>query len=277
MKNKRNILIVLSILFLPVVIVCIHAISENMRYYKAINYVWNGDYESADEIMVERQGCNNDKYVAEYIKYLRYRDSYWAYEFLEGIPGNYSGVFADEIKAARPVAKAKYDEQKYIEYIESLPKPITGMNVKYINMTKCKAYTDFDTEETDNGYTIYNYYWRTVKKDKLLMKVVVHDDGNEAIVKDVWIYNTDRYWNDDGSPCFEGKTLPNEISKPHQETYTPPTTTYKPKPNNNYPYNEYNVYDYYDPEDFYYDYEDDFWDYEDAEDYYEDYWEDYDY
>ena len=48
--KKRNILIILSILFLPVVIICIHAIAENVQYYKAINYVRNGNYESADEV-----------------------------------------------------------------------------------------------------------------------------------------------------------------------------------------------------------------------------------
>ena len=35
----------------------------------------------------------------------------------------------------------------------------------------------------------------------------------------------------------------------------------------------YNVYDYSDPEDFYYDNYDDFWDYEEAEDYYNEYGE----
>lgn len=54
MKNKRNILIILSIFLLPVVIICIHAIAENVQYYKAINYVRNGDYESADEVKAAR-------------------------------------------------------------------------------------------------------------------------------------------------------------------------------------------------------------------------------
>ena len=52
-----------------------------------------------------------------------------------------------------------------------------------------------------------------------------------------------------------------------------PAVTTKNKEEEKYPYDEFDVYDYYDEEDLYYDHEDDFWDYEDVEDYFNEAWD----
>lgn len=59
-------------------------------------------------------------------------------------------------------------------------------------------------------------------------------------------------------------------------TTKPYVFTTKKKEKKKYPYDEFDVYDYYDEEDFYYDHEDDFWDFEDAEDYFNEAWDNVD-
>ena len=79
-----------------------------------------------------------------------------------------------------------------------------------------------------------------------------------------------------GQTVREAATDPTRTTRPTttRPTTTRPTTT-KPVPTT-YPDDPYDVFDYWDPEDFYYDHYDDFFDYYDAEDYFYEQWEPYD-
>ncbi|MCM1524175.1 MAG: hypothetical protein NC120_06920 [Ruminococcus sp.] len=72
-----------------------------------------------------------------------------------------------------------------------------------------------------------------------------------------------------------------EVPNNQPAVTTAPAVTTKPrvvttKKKKVYPDDEFDVYDYYDVEDFYDDHEDDFWDFEDAEDYFDEAWDNVD-
>lgn len=170
------------------------------EFEKGIEYINSGNYLKGSvtlDSIPDEYGDDDLKYVQAYASCLYYNSEgspSGAHRYMEKIPEDYSGAFADEIKALRPEIDKKY--------------------------------SDYCAQEE-----ILEKQYRESKR------------------------------------------------KEHQEQTTTVSSSNKSsyKPNYSYPDDEYNVYDYYDPEDFYYDYEDDFWDYEDAEDYYDDAWYDYDY
>lgn len=170
------------------------------EFEKGIEYINSGNYLKGSvtlDSIPDEYGDDDLKYVQAYASCLYYNSEgspSGAHRYMEKIPEDYSGAFADEIKALRPEIDKKYSD--YCAQEEILE----------------KQYRESKRKEQQEQTTT--------------------------------------------------------VSSSNKSSY---------KPNYSYPEDEYNVYDYYDPEDFYYDYEDDFWDYEDAEDYYDDAWYDYDY
>ena len=170
------------------------------EFEKGIEYINSGNYLKGSvtlDSIPDEYGDDDLKYVQAYASCLYYNSEgspSGAHRYMEKIPEDYSGAFADEIKALRPEIDKKYSD--YCAQEEILEKQ----------------------------------YRESRRKEQ--------------------------------------KEQTTTVSSSNKSSY---------KPNYSYPDDEYNVYDYYDPEDFYYDYEDDFWDYEDAEDYYDDAWYDFDY
>lgn len=130
--------------------------------------------------------------------------------------------------------------------------PYEGLDEDYINSTligTADRHTDKYIQPTKSHPGYYkDYYSWYADNGKDVVLIVECKNG---VVTRVSKYYTGLYWTEDGLPNF-GAQKP----KP-SKTPTPPK---KEDP--------YNVYDYTDPEDFYYDNYDDFWDYEDAEDYF---------
>ncbi|MCI5904659.1 MAG: hypothetical protein MRZ61_05915 [Oscillospiraceae bacterium] len=171
------------------------------EYEKGIEYINSGNYLKASvafDNIPDEYGCEDLEYLRAYANCLYYNNEdspSGAHRYMEKIPEDYSGAFADEIKALRPEIDKKY--------------------------------SDYCAQEE----ILERQYRESKRKEQQEQTTTTASSSNKSSYK----------------------------------------------PNYNYPEDEYNVYDYYDPEDFYYDYEDDFWDYEDAEDYYDEAWYDFDY
>lgn len=184
-------------------------------------------------------------------------------EYLKCIPDEYSGELSEEIKTFKGNFKPQYDEflaekkreaeeqrlqraernrQYYAELRNKIP--YKGMRESDINKTIMGRYHEIDT---DSKYGDTKYYWRTNYGE--IMLIVTCKEGK---VTSVSRYGWGYFWTEDIKPIWNG------------------TNPYKNKKSSSSKKKEdpYDVNDYSDPEDFYYDNYDDFWDYEDAEDYF---------
>ena len=127
------------------------------------------------------------------------------------------------------------------------------MSTKYLNQTKLGNYGDYFTNrKVKNGkqieYKVYSWY---SESGKLIMRASVEHSTITGVNK----FNESTCWNGDD---LKAGVLPNGTQK--AKSYKKQTaTTFA---------DEYNVNDYSNEEDFYYDHYDDFYDYYDAEDYY---------
>ncbi len=184
---------------------------------------------------------------------------------LELIPEDYNGELSDEIKTFKGNFKPQYDEflkeqerlaeeariateKAYQEMYASLKKkiPYEGMPEAYINDTIMGKYHEKDTS---SKYGFTKYYWRTNYGDIMLI-VSCYEGEVSSVSRYGWGY----FWTDDIKPIWNGKN-----------PYTSSSYKSESKSKKSDPYN---VNDYSDPEDFYYDNYDDFWEYEEAEDYF---------
>ena len=193
------------------------------------------------------------------------------HDYLDLIPADYSGELSKEIETFKENFKPQYDEylaekerkaeaarieqqKRDQEYIAGLKNkiPYEGMSEKYINLTAAGNAGKHSSEYvkgwgSNPGYNYDKYLWYANNSNDIVL-IVECKDGK---VTDVIKYFEWVYWTSDGMPKFWA-TKPKTTTKSSSKKKSDP----------------YDVYDYRDPEDFYYDNYDDFWDYEDAEDYF---------
>ena len=135
--------------------------------------------------------------------------------------------------------KIEDEKERHIKETLSNELPYEGLNEEYINYTSLGHYT---TKEEKAYYTAYTWYEDDIEDSKHLLckvEVVRKELSTERYVSEVYLY---------------GELNP---SKP----------SYSSKPSSSSD-DDYDIDDYGDPEDFYYENYDDFLDYYDAEDYY---------
>ena len=201
---------------------------------------------------------------SEYLAYMPAVNSY-----LELIAKDYNGELCEEIKTFKENFKPQYEEylaeRKHLDeelmrkaaeserqfYAKLRTKiPYEGMSESDINKTIMGNYHEIDTS-SKYGYT--KYYWRT-NYGEIMLIVTCKDRKVTSVSRYGWGY----FWTEDIKPIWNG-TNPYKNKKSRSSR----------KKSDSYDVNEYS-----DPEDFYYDNYDDFWDYEEAEDYYNSYHED---
>lgn len=300
MKNKITAIIV-------VVLICAtiglgiywsHHIVES-SYNEAITLTQDNKYaEAISKLKNANSNKNYEKDLKRYITYdikpedKYYRDSWTIYPFilamqeyttdkdigevkryLDLIPESYSGDLSKEINDFRVAIEpevAEYDaeqarraeeariamEKAHQEFMAELRTklPYEGMSEDYIDSTMMGKHDKFIPDD-DNDDFVYNlYYWDTNSGDTLLAVTCINGK-----VDHVSKYGIGYFWTADGKPNYNGKNPYTSSSyKSKKKSYDDP----------------YDVNEYSDPEDFYYDNYDDFWDYEEAEDYYNSYHED---
>lgn len=298
---KRNTVYIIVVLLLVCAIISggmyLNKKLIDNAYNYAITLIQNGFYEGAlDEFEKANPNLLDRKDFKEDIKYQKLNNAYkntvplYAYtlaqleyndenryiqtvnDYLELIPADYSGELCEEIKTFKGNFKPQYDEflaeerrkaeeakieqqKQEQEYIAGLKNkiPYEGMSEKYINLTSAGYAGKHDSEYvkgwgSDPGYNSDKYYWYANNGKDIVLIVKCKDRK----VTDVTKYFEWVYWTSDGMPNF-GATKPKTTTK---------SSSSKKKED------PYDVYDYSDPEDFYYDNYDDFWDCEDAEDYF---------
>ncbi len=256
---------------------------ENMCN-KGIDYLENGEYDKAIEIFDELRDEKNYEglMLGYYANYLRCKGTDLAKEkiYLDNISDYYNGKLADTIAREKKSLKKRCEEQfsKLKEEADKDPYkykdviPFEGMSIFYIDRTYMgKPYKLEKSQIERDGvyYDRYKYTWCTSVGQYLLMDAICIDYVTECVVTNITIYN--RFLWENGLPDLSGRSYVDDSSssgKSSGKSY---------KYNYNYPDDDYNVYDYSDYEDFYYDYSEDFDGLDDAEDYYNDAWEDYDY
>ncbi len=295
---KTKILYISASLLVVCAVICggmyLHKKLINDTYKSAISLIQNGAYKEAiEELEKTNQGnLNREVFRDNNMKHLApdaYKNSIplYAYalaqleyneedaylrtvnEYLEHISDDYSGELSGEIETFKWNFKPQYDEflaeerrkseelQRLLEeskreYYERLGTkiPYEGLSEDDINRTVMGKYHKKDTS-SQYGYT--DYYWKTNFGEIMLIATC-----KEGKVISVSRYGWDYFWTKDMQPIWNAK-----------KTYTNKKSSSDTKKKD-----PYNVNDYSDPEDFYYDNYDDFWDYEDAEDYYYDNYED---
>lgn len=300
MKNKITAIIVIVLICATIGlgIYWSHYIVES-SYNEAITLTQDNKYEEAiSKLKTANSNKNFENDLKRYITYdikpegRYYRDSWTIYPFilamqeyttdkdigevkryLDLIPESYSGDLNKEINDFRVAIApevAEYDaeqarkaeeariamEKAHQEFMAELRTklPYEGMSEDYIDSTMMGKHDKFIPDD-DNDDFVYNlYYWDTNSGDTLLAVTCINGK-----VDHVSKYGIGYFWTADGKPNYNGKN-----------PYT--SSSYKSKKK---PYDDpYDVNEYSDPEDFYYDNYDDFWDYEEAEDYYNSYHED---
>lgn len=298
MKDRIYIAIVITLVcaMIGLGIYCNRYMTET-SYNEAISLIQDAKYEDAITKLTRANPNNNfDNDLKRFISYGRtpeykyYKDSWTIYQFikimqeytgekrigfvkrdLDLIPKSYSGDLSKEISDFRiaiepevleyEAEQKRRDEELMRKVAESERQyyaklknkiPYEGMSESDINRTIMGKYHDIDT---DSKYGKTKYYWKTNSGDIMLI-VTCKDKKVSSVNRYGWGY----FWTDDIKPIWDGKN-----------PYTSSSYKSKKKSKKTDPYN---VNDYSDPEDFYYDNYDDFWEYEEAEDYYNTYHED---
>lgn len=299
---KKVLYIIVTFLVIGVMIfggIYLNKKSIDNAYNYAITLIQNGSYEGAlSELEKANPNLLDRKDFKDDLKYQKLKDAYkntvplYAYalaqleynseseylaymptvnSYLELIPKDYNGELCEKIKTFKENFKPQYDEylvekerkaeaarieqqKRDQEYIAGLKNkiPYEGMSEKYINLTAAGNAGKHNSEYvkgwgSNPGYNYDKYLWYANNSNDIVL-IVECKDGK---VTDVIKYFEWVYWTSDGMPKFwatKPKTTTNSSSKKKSDPY--------------------DVYDYSDPEDFYYDNYDDFWDYEDAEDYF---------
>lgn len=289
---KKVLYIIVSLLVIGALVfggIYLNKKSIDTAYNYAITLIQNGSYEDAlGELEKANPNLLNRKEFKDDIKYQKLDDAYkntvplYAYalaqleyndedksmymvnNYLELIPASYSGELSEEIKTFKQNFKPQYEgfleeekrrdeelrlriEESNRQYYAKLKTkiPYEGMSESDINKTVVGNYHKIDTS---SKYGKTKYYWYANNSKDIVLIVECKDSEVINVTKYFeWVY-----WTSDGMPNF-GATKPKTTTK---------SSSSKKKSD------PYDVYDYSDPEDFYYDNYDDFWDYEDAEDYY---------
>ena len=171
--------------------------------------------------------------------------------YLDIIPDNYNKTLSNEINAFKEKFGKEYDEylleQERKRQIEEDKKirssvPFVGMSESRIN----------DTILGTNYEIVHNSEWE--KGERIRANVYRFKKGNAIIFV---------------ARCLKGRV--DSVSDYRDDPWVLPNTSSSYSKKKSYDDDPYDVNEYNDPEDFYYDNYDDFWDYEDAEDYYNEY------
>ena len=277
-KTKILVIIVLILLVGAASTFCyIDYTTTEDAYVQAIEYIKTGEYDLAVKQLdvANKEECDKENFYYD-VKYDKsptsyYKDSAYLYaysfamseyntsksmnyidRYLELIPDNYSKTLSDEINAFKEKFGKEYEEylleQERKRQIEEDKKirssvPFVGMSESRIN----------DTILGTNYEIVHNSEY--IKGEKIRANIYRFKKGNGIIFV---------------ARCLQGKVV--KVIDYRDDPWVIPSTSSssstKKKSNNDDPYD---VNEYSDPEDFYYDNYDDFWDYEDAEDYYNEY------
>lgn len=172
-------------------------------------------------------------------------------QYLGRISSDYNGEFKKEIDELRTtVVSLEAEREKYIaehepELLQELKNkiPYECMDEKYINSTLVGT-ADEHNQETIKSTDFHKdeYIWYADNNTDIVLVV----ECINGMVTDVKKHNTSLYWTSDGKPNF-GAT--------RKKTYVPVVE-------------DYNVAEYSDPEDFYYDNDENFGDYDSAREFY---------
>lgn len=281
MKSKTLIIsILLSLIATVVLFLCGGNILREHVYNQAVENLKQEKYEMAISSLkyANKIYSNYDIYSFEETDYkdsgvlLAYAIARSEYEngdnmnhvngCLEYIPKNYNGELSQEINLFKKAFKPEYDkyaaEQEKIQKEEFLKKaatyadkmPYEGMSEQYIDYTFMGIHDEYESKIVGKGLsrkaTVHNYYWNNTYGDTILLVKC-----RDRFVDDIIRYGTYDAWTSDGKPIYSVHNSPDPV-------YSIPDMDDDP----------YNVHNYSNEEDFYYDHYDDFFSYEDAEDYY---------
>lgn len=255
---------------------------KEYTYQKAIDCIENGDYNQAVELIENMYDYSREgdyfglKYYVDEKDVYRETLNIYAYaltkkyeqegesaslldDTIRRVEDHYRGPFCEEIEIySEKVWDMHYDEILQKEEEERkrhrTKLPYVGMKRIFISDTLAGEYTK--EEKTPYYYSgkikYYNYRYYWYKYGELVM--IVYCKGPEVV--EVEKFYRDELWTEPGQHTFSSLKII--------------------KPERHYPEfkgDMYNVYDYDDPEDFYFDYEDDFDGYEDAEEYFDEAWD----
>lgn len=241
------------------------------KYQKAKEAIRSSDYNTAVELLgTLPEDFKDTEYVLVYARYCKsvadHEDIWSQYRITWELPreGNmYTGDFAEEMQVARETAAKQYEaeekqkereaEQKEREEIRK-DQPYRGMNEKYIACTIWGSYAKKESENyrEDGQVKVQNTYkW---KSSGGAYKYA-------AVCRDGKVTDLIRYVSGSSSSSYSG-------SSSSKRGYSS-NRFYGRNSSKSNRKDDYDVYDYDDPEDFYYDHEDEFEDYEDAEDYWD--------
>lgn len=272
--KKRKVALIIAIIV--ILIIAFPMIKKEVAYQEAKSYLRKRDYQTAQKCFDDLDGYRESKEFFCYIKAIRaYKSSNFsvAYVYLDEADIN-DNEFKDELQAFEIEFAKAYDnymkesaqkaekeqkekeEREEKEIINKLP--YEGMNEKYLDKTKLGKYGDYYINyKVENGKQIerqvYNWY---TKEGSLIFRAVV----DKSYVTSTSKFYESKYWNGDD---LKNGVLPGGRKK---------SKTYKKQESTKF-VDEYNVNDYSNEDDFYYDHYDDFYDYYEAEDYYRDHHE----
>lgn len=266
-NNKKRIIIICVISIIIIIIALSPTIKNEIAYREAKNALRSGDYNTAQQKFYDLDEYRESEEFYHYVK---------AKGFYEIDAFSTASAHLDRAKIKDSEFKSEVEdfkikfEKAYDNYINEKGKeriaeqekeekeiknkiPYVGMSTKYLNQTKLGNYGDYFTNrKVKNGkqveYKVYSWY---SESGKLIMRASVEYSTITGVNK----FNESTCWNGDD---LKDGVLPNGTQKAKSYKKQTATTIV----------DEYDVNDYSNEEDFYYDHYDDFYDYYDAEDYY---------
>ncbi|MGX8680750.1 MAG: hypothetical protein ACSW8B_05135 [bacterium] len=149
------------------------------------------------------------------------------------------------------------------DYSVSYPYPFGSMPERYIHMTACGRYDDYETYSVKEGDELVEetkYIWYA-ENGRDIPLIVICRNGEVKRVYRYYVNTSLRYWDEEEYPCFEGYRMPSS---------TKTTSRRRKKSTAKNSRDFYDVDDYDDVDDFIDDHGDDFIDDEEAEEYYYD-------
>ena len=236
------------------------------NYEEARSAILAQDYDTAVNLLEALpEDFQDTEYVLVYAKYCQSvaenEDIWEQYRITWNLPheeDNYTGDFAEEMQTARATAAREYEaeedrkkreeEKKEREKIRQ-DQPYRGMKEKYIASTIWGAYDKKESEnyrDSDGQVKIQNTYKWKGSNGAFKNAAVCRDGKVTDLIR--YVSSSSNYSSSSGSSTRRRSSSGGSSSSRKDD---------------------YDVYDYDDPEDFYYDHEDDFDDFGDAEDYWD--------
>lgn len=277
MSTTKKVLI--ALVSMVMIILISYSSYWGMQYNKAIRLIEEKSYAEAEDILFNSHVSNlydKNGFVSCYARMCQYdsvEDASIINSYLSQILKNYNGIFGKEISKMREENNTNYEiylkeeEKRREEREKKLQEeygskvPYEGMSEEYINYTMVGRYNEREEESFSHGeYHITTYIWYAKWYDPNSKSIGLKVKCQDGKVTDVIKMNY--YWTEDGMPNTRG--VPIDQFAKYKRKYSSKSTEKKKKSD------PYDVYEYDDPEDFYYDNYDDFECYEDAEDYFDD-------